>query len=216
MDNNEIKNYYNATANEYSKMYFDELNNKPFDRLFLKRFSELTKSKGKVCDVGCGPGEVARFLKDIDVDVFGIDISDGMIKEAQRLNPDIIFKRGNMMALEFQDEELIGISASYSIVNLKLNEVELSLKEFYRVIKLNGYLMLSFHIGSNETIKVEKKIDDVNYPIEFMFFDFDHIKAMLEEIGFEIEEAVIRYPYKNVEYQSRRGYIIAKRGGTKW
>jgi 2-polyprenyl-3-methyl-5-hydroxy-6-metoxy-1,4-benzoquinol methylase len=46
---------------------------------------------GTVCDIGCGPGRVARYLHDIGANVFGVDISPRMLDEARRLNPGIRF-----------------------------------------------------------------------------------------------------------------------------
>ena len=49
--------------------------------------------------------------------------------------------------------------------------------------------------------------------IDFHFFTADEIAAALGEAGFEIEETVEREPYPDVEYPSRRAYILAARPG---
>ncbi|HET6218015.1 MAG TPA: class I SAM-dependent methyltransferase, partial [Acidobacteriaceae bacterium] len=50
--------------------------------------------------MGCGPGHVARYLRNAGVTVFGLDLSTGMLEQARQLNPDISFREGNMLALE--------------------------------------------------------------------------------------------------------------------
>lgn len=210
-DNNSIRSYYNIIANEYARDYFEELKFKPFDREILLRFCELTKNFGLVCDIGCGPGEIARFLKNFGVDVLGIDLSEEMIKEAIRLNPDILFRIGDMKKLQLNNDSLSGITAFYAIVNLTLEEVKQAIKEFYRVIKENGHLLISFHIGDNEAVTVEKTVHKEKVFVDFRFFNIDDILKIIEDIGFNVMETIIRYPYRGVEYESKRAYILAKK-----
>ena len=57
-----IRENYDKLAKEYALHLFDELQHKPFDREVLTRFAHHTKNRGAVCDLGCGPGHVTRFL----------------------------------------------------------------------------------------------------------------------------------------------------------
>jgi SAM-dependent methyltransferase len=108
-----IQKSYDRIADEYARHIFPELDNKPLDRELLTRFAAEVKGKGETCDMGCGPGHIARFLRDADgaggsdnLDVFGLDLSPRMIEEARRLNPDISFRQGNMLALDLPDATL--------------------------------------------------------------------------------------------------------------
>ena len=42
--------------------------------------------------MGCGPGHVARYLHDAGPSVFGLDLSPGMLEQARKRNPDILFR----------------------------------------------------------------------------------------------------------------------------
>jgi hypothetical protein len=64
---------YEAIAEEYAEQYFEELDGKPFDREVLDRFAASVKGRGRVGDLGCGPGHGARYLAGRGVDAFGID-----------------------------------------------------------------------------------------------------------------------------------------------
>jgi len=44
-----------------------------------------------------------------------------------------------------------------------------------------------------------------------MFFNTDFILGCLKEIGFKKIEAIEREPYPDVEYESRRAYVFAKK-----
>jgi SAM-dependent methyltransferase len=85
---------------------FNALQHKPFDRELLNRFAAEVVGRGEVCDMGCGPGHVARYLRDAGTTVFGLDLSPRMLEEARQFNPDIYFREGNMMALDLQDGTL--------------------------------------------------------------------------------------------------------------
>jgi len=87
--NQSIRETYDRLADEYARQLFNELQRKPLDRELLDRFAAETAGCGKVCDIGCGPGQVARYLRDAGSAVFGLDLSPRMIEEAGRLNPDI-------------------------------------------------------------------------------------------------------------------------------
>ena len=71
MDTSSIKKAYSLTADEYAIKFFREFDHKPFDRMVLRRFAKETKGKGFVCDMGCGPGEVAAFLQSLGSEVIG-------------------------------------------------------------------------------------------------------------------------------------------------
>ena len=51
------------------------------------------------CDMGCGPGHVARYLHERGVPVCGVDLSPELVKLARRLTPDIPFEQGDMRAI---------------------------------------------------------------------------------------------------------------------
>jgi trans-aconitate methyltransferase len=89
-----IRNSYDRLADEYARRMFNELQHKPFDRELLGRFAAEVAGHGEVCDMGCGPGHVARYLRDAGAKVFGLDLSPRMLEEARRLNPDISFQEG--------------------------------------------------------------------------------------------------------------------------
>jgi SAM-dependent methyltransferase len=70
-----IHDDYNRIAEQYANHLGKELEAKPLDRELLLRLAEAAAGRGVICDIGCGPGQVARFLRDAGADVFGLDIS---------------------------------------------------------------------------------------------------------------------------------------------
>jgi len=143
-----VRSSYAALAAEYAKRIYDELRNKPFDRELLDRFAARVRDLGPVCDLGCGPGPVACYLRDHGVSVFGLDISPAMVSEARRLNPDIDFAEADMLSLPLHPESLGGIAAFHSIIHLKQDELALAFGEMWRALKRDGLLLVAFHVGS--------------------------------------------------------------------
>jgi ubiquinone/menaquinone biosynthesis C-methylase UbiE len=204
-----IRESYDRVADEYTRHIFEELQSKPLDRELLSRLAAEVGS-GQVCDMGCGPGHVARYLHNAGVTVFGLDLSTGMLEQARRLNPDIRFMEGNMLALELADRTLAGIAAFYAIVNLPPESLPQVFREIERVLQPGGRLLLAFHMG-NEVIQV-KELWDQPISLDFFFFDPAVIQRQMESAGLRIEEVIERGPYApEVEYQSRRVYIFARK-----
>src|SRR5581483_9633532 len=119
---------------------FGELADKPLDRALLDRFAERVRGAGLACDLGCGPGQVARYLHERGAAVIGIDLAPGMVAEARRLNPGITFEVGSMLALDVPDGAWAGIAAFYSIIHIPREDRPRALRELRRVLQPGGVL----------------------------------------------------------------------------
>jgi SAM-dependent methyltransferase len=207
----ELRQSYDRVALDYAEQFRDEMDKKPFDRKMLDWLAEKVGSRGVICDMGCGPGQIARYLHDRGVKTCGVDLSPEMVRQAQRINPAIPFQRGDMLALtDVADESYGGIAAFYSIVHIPHQKVLQALRELKRVLRTNGVLLLAFHIGQEV-----KHLDEwwgKAVSLDFLFFETAAIKSALKAAGFELEEVIERDPYPEaVEYQSRRAYIFARK-----
>jgi len=205
-----IREDYDLIAEEYARRLFNELEGKPFDRQLLVRFAAAVRGRGDVCDLGCGPGHIARALRDAGVEVFGLDLSPQALIQARRLNPNIAFREGNMLSLELDDGALAGIAAFYSIVNLGSELLPAAFSEMARVLAPGGLLLLAFHIG-DEVIRPEE-LWGWRISMEFFHFEPQVVLRTLEAAGFVIEDVIEREPYApDVEFQSRRAYVFARK-----
>jgi SAM-dependent methyltransferase len=205
----DIKTSYDRVADEYVRRISDELQHKPLDRQLLDRFAASVRDVGPACDMGCGPGHVARYLHEKDVQVCGVDLSPAMVEQARRLTPGVEFRQGDMMALDAPDGAWAGIAAFYSIIHIPREDVVRALSELRRVLRSGGLLLLGFHIG-NDTIHLDEWWGQ-RVCVDFFFFRSDEVAGYLRATGFEIEEIIEREPYPDVEHQSRRAYIFARR-----
>lgn len=198
---------YDTIAAEYAKRIYGELKDKPFDRRVLDRFAERVHRRGWVCDLGCGPAHVARYLRDRGVAVFGLDLSRNMLAEAARLNPDIPLLQGTMSGLGIKSQTLGGITALYSIIHIERDKVRGVLSDMWRVLRPGGRLLLAFHLG----LEVLRPQELWGYQVDFWatLFTSPEMLDYVKRAGFQVEESLERDPYPEVEYESRRGYILA-------
>jgi SAM-dependent methyltransferase len=209
----DVRETYDLVAGEYADRIFDELAGKPFDREILDRFAGLAGPLGPVCDLGCGPGQVARYLHDgwheRGLEAVGVDLSPEMVAVARRRSPGLRFEQGTMLALDFVDQSLGGIAAFYSIVNVPRDEQPRAFAECWRVLVPGGLLLVAFHVG-NEDIHLEEWWG-MPVSIDFYFFDPAEIEVRLVDAGFEMVEHHVREPYPEVEHPTRRAYLLARK-----
>jgi ubiquinone/menaquinone biosynthesis C-methylase UbiE len=208
-----VRENYDRLARVYARRFLNELQFKPLDRELLNRFAVSVRGRGPVCEMGCGPGHIARYLKDAGTNVFGLDLSPGMIEQGRQLNPDISFQVGDMMALELGDQSLAGIVAFYAIVNISHKSLQSVFREMARVLEPGGLLLLAFHIG-DEILRPGEVLDQPN-SMDWFFFQPSDIRRYLEAAALSVEQTIVREPYApEVEYQSPRAYIFARKPGS--
>ena len=200
---------YDQVAAEYAEKFKDEMDSKPFDRDCLDRLAREVGDLGPICDMGCGPGQIARYFHRQGVDTLGVDLSPRMVAEAQRLNPEIHFHQGDMLSLPDADNSWGGIAAFYCIIHIPREQIVDALREMKRVLKPGGVLLVAFHIG-DETKHLdewwEKPVD-----LDFAFFQPKEMEVWLQEAGYELQETLVREPNPKVEVATRRAYVFARK-----
>jgi SAM-dependent methyltransferase len=206
---NEVETSYDSVADEYTRRIFEELAHKPFDRQLLDRFVARVRAVGPACDMGCGPGHVARYLHEQGIQVMGIDLSPAMVSCARRLNPEIEFKQGDMRSLDIENGAWGGIAAFYSLIHIPKHEVVNVLRELKRVLRPGGGLLLAFHVGDDVVHLDEWWGQEVS--VDFIFFRPEEMSGFLTSAGFEVGEILEREPYPDVEHPSRRAYLFAEK-----
>jgi SAM-dependent methyltransferase len=207
-DPDAVASSYDRVAGDYAAQFLDELSNKPFDRQLIDDFAALVADRGVVCDLGCGPGHVARYLADRGVQVRGIDLSDAMVVLAREHNPDLSFEQGDARHLAVEDASWSAIVAFYSLIHLRRDGLDGVLTELRRTLEPRGLLLVAVHGGTGQT-----HLDEwFGRPVELSatFFERAELVQAFEAAGFTVDHAVERPPYE-FELQTRRIYILGRR-----
>jgi SAM-dependent methyltransferase len=205
----QVSSSYNVLADEYVAHIYHELEHKPLDREWLARFAATVGTPGPICDLGCGPGHVARYLHEQGAQVLGVDLSPRMIELARQLNDSIEFRVGNMAALEIADESWSGIVAFYSIIHIPPTQIAAVLREFWRVLRPGGEVLLAFHVG--DEVRHVDTLWEQQVSLDFIFYQRAWIEEHLRPADFEIVESMERDPYEGFEVATQRAYIRARK-----
>ena len=108
-DLNKIENMYNTVAKEYADTFSGEHEKKPKDREILRRFRQEIGDRRPVWDFGCGPGQTTKYLKNLGIEISGLDLSEKILEQARTIHPEIHFRKGNILELEFENDSIAGI-----------------------------------------------------------------------------------------------------------
>ncbi|MGW2180589.1 class I SAM-dependent DNA methyltransferase [Streptomyces sp. NPDC001732] len=197
---------YDAVATLYAEFVRNSLDVLPLDRSILATFAELvtTAGGGPVAELGCGPGYLTAHLRDLGLDVFGIDLSPVMIDLARKAYPALRFEVGSMDALDLADGELNGIVSWYSVIHTPPQAVPPYFAEFRRVVAPGGHLLLAFFESEGEPVTAfdHKVTTAYRWPL-------DDLATMAREAGFVEVGRMLREPQEGERY--RRGHLLMRR-----
>src|ERR1700760_2662093 len=90
-----VRDSYDRVADNYVDMVVStglgDVRTHPWLQAAMDVFADAVAGRGRVLDVGCGPGFVTAYLAERGVDVTGVDLSPRMIEHARRLHPHCTF-----------------------------------------------------------------------------------------------------------------------------
>ncbi|MCK7622814.1 methyltransferase domain-containing protein [Streptomyces sp. RS10V-4] len=198
---------YDAVARRYADMARDALDAFPLDRAVLAAFAAYVQSAGAgpVAELGCGPGQTTAHLRDLGLDVFGVDLSPVMIGLAREAYPDLRFEVGSMHALDLADGALNGIVSWYSLIHTPPEEIPAYLAEFGRLLATGGHLLLGFFESEGGPVSAfdHKVTTAYRWPI-------DELAVLAGRAGFAEIGRMLREPGEGERF--RRGHLVLRKG----
>jgi ubiquinone/menaquinone biosynthesis C-methylase UbiE len=145
-----------------------------------------------ILNVGCGDGRDNVHIEMNGARAIGIDLSEGMLREAKKYYPVGDFRKMDMRDLAFEDDFFDGIWASGSIYHVPKSEVKKIIGEFERVLKNDGVLSLNFKLGKGEGLEANPKSYDGS-PRYFAYYTKQEMKNIMVDFGFKEIESCL-YP----------------------
>lgn len=203
---------YNRAAQAYAANFYNEFEKKHFDQVLLAWFASQVPKDETVLEIGGGPGEVSAFLSKLGVKCLSTDLCEGMIESGKKYFPNVAFEVQDFLNLTYPDQSFSNVIAYYAIVNLTLAEIRQGFAQVKRVLKDGGLFLFTFHTyEGQESVEVANFLNTANTPLTFYYFKIDEIKALVDDLGFQVVDILMRYPYPEAEYPSKRAYFILRK-----
>ena len=202
---------YDVAARRYVQFVGTEISpatEGPINRSLLAAFIELIQRQRirRVADIGCGPGRVAAFLAERDLDVVGVDVSRAMLTAARTAHPHIEFEEGQLDALPIDTGVLAGAVCWYSIIYTPPDRLAQAFGELMRVLIPGGYLLLAFQAEGEP--KHQADAQGTHLPLTSYRHSVEEVRVCLEDLGFEIYATALRAAELEDE-STCQGFVIA-------
>ncbi|MCP4181675.1 MAG: class I SAM-dependent methyltransferase [bacterium] len=193
---------YNKCAPAFAKIF---TNYKQYQNILAKFQNTYLKEVSTIFDIGCGPGNNAKLLFDLNNNykITGVDLSYKMINLAKKSAPQCNFIVQDIRELDFTNT-FDAIIASFCIVHLTNEEMILLIEKINELLNTGGYLYLSFMAGKKpgfETTSFSKKLFYFNY------FEREYIIKYLKKFAFKILD-IIKEDYKESNHTLTNEYFI--------
>jgi SAM-dependent methyltransferase len=114
-----------------------------------------------------------------------------------------------LVLIGVEDETLGGIAAFYSLIHIPRVQMVRAMTEQRRVLRPGGVLLAAFHTGQQIVHLDEWWGQPVS--LDFIFLERPEMQGFLQQAGFDLEEAIERDPQPDIEHQSRRVYLFARK-----
>lgn len=169
---------YNKLANDYdieTATFWDV-----FPRTIIDSFADLVK--GRVLDIGSGPGRDGLILKNKGLEVVCLDASETMVELSRSRGLESVI--GDFCALPFPNDSFDGVWAYTALLHVSKAEIGTALSEIARVLKKSGVFGLGLIKGDEEKYRTSS---GVNLPRWFSYYRKEEIEKLLDEYGFMVE-----------------------------
>lgn len=179
------RNGYDRSARDWAGTrmnFWKELNEKIFP--FIKKSKNLL-------DLGCGNARFYREIKDLNLKYSGLDISEGLIKEAQKYHPDLNLLCASAINTPYENNSFDCIVSFAVLHHIPSHEYrEKFFKESYRLLEKDGFLILTvWNIWKTKKTQINNFFkENTDADLGDLIMDFSQHKKMRYVYGFKKEE----------------------------
>lgn len=144
---NETLQTWNKLANLYEEKFMDlPIYNGSYDSFC----ASIPIQQARILDIGCGPGNISRYLlkKRPDFQILGIDASPNMVALAKKNNPGARFQTMDVQDLNQLPGQFDGIISGFIIPYLSPSESAEFMQHCINLLVPGGVFYLSFVEGN--------------------------------------------------------------------
>jgi ubiquinone/menaquinone biosynthesis C-methylase UbiE len=200
-------NTWNKVALLYQEKFMElELYNDSYND-----FCKLLPSSAKILEIGCGPGNITRYLlqKDPGYKITGLDVAPAMLELARINNPAAVFIEMDCRKLEEIKEKFDGLMCGFCLPYLSKEDVEKLLSDATRLMEEGGIIYLSYIEAAYEHSGFEAgSTGDESY---VYYHQEDFIEQLLKNNDLIIEKSIKQaYPTNDNNKQVHTIFIAQK------
>lgn len=202
--NKDSSEFWSQVANDYEEKFLNlSIYNDSYD-LFC---DEIKTSKPSILDIGCGPGNISKYIsnKIPDADILGIDYSEKMIQLAKKNVPNGEFEVMDCRDINKINKKFDAIISGFCLPYLDGKELNSFFSNVNYLLNDNGIAYFSFVEGNPEDSKLQTNSNG-NQSF-FNFHLFEDIKEKLEKLRFKNFQ-IIKVNYKRSETETEVHTII--------
>ena len=107
----------------------------------------------RVLVAACGDGRASRLLNSLGLSILSFDLSEGMLNEARRHDPQGEYISMDLRSISELEEKFGGVVATGCLYHLSENEFERCISDIASVLVRDGIFYLSMKTGSGAEIK---------------------------------------------------------------
>jgi ubiquinone/menaquinone biosynthesis C-methylase UbiE len=159
-DTQRYKDFYTGIAHQYDATRYETKYGRVFRRLHHETLMGLLRDVSKekqVLEVACGTGHTTRILKKLDLQYFCCDLTPGMVFQASEELRTTNFFVANAFKLPLSDSTLDVVISTRFLHLFPLSEQKRLLKEFYRVLRPGGKMIVDFdYVSSHRVLALPK------------------------------------------------------------
>ncbi len=175
----------------------------------------VEKQHPLVFEIGCGPGNITRYLlnKRPDFQIYAIDVAPAMIELAKQNNPTAAFQVMDARDLGSIDKTYEGIIAGFCTPYLSLDDLSKLIKKCAGLLSDGGIFYLSTIKGDYE--KSGYATGSTGDQCFMYYYDENQLEQLFREHHFEIAELVIKdYPRADGSVEVHMMFIVRKQEAT--
>lgn len=173
-----VRHAYETIADGYAGTFGHDLEHSQLDRSVLDDALDLLPPSAVVLDLGCGPAQVASYVRAHGRRAVGVDLSPEMLDVARRHHPDMPLLNGDVLRLPVRDGAVEAAVAWFSLHNLPRSLLGHALAEIRRVLRKDGVFVMVTHAGEDEE-SVEHDWHGRTEQVLITYYDSDELQSTL-------------------------------------